>query len=257
MIAGDYAVDFLLRGFMQGAGFRLVVDERNHVGAFAGIGRRKEFMHGAERHIALQILVHIVAVTDALQGANHFEPDAVEQNRAADRGPPEKKSAPGFIAQHDYRTLLRIVHFIQPAALMDGQVTNLMDRCGNAIDSAAGLVEVADGADVAAPNHPGGRRHARTVAHNVLVVTEGKVILPQRGETTLHHRSTARPDKHYIFTDGGELLTVAGPESLSNSDQQEQGTNTPGDSEHGQERAQFVRPESGQSLAEDIEEQAH
>src|SRR5579864_2697480 len=96
---------------------------------------------------------------------------------------------------------------------MDGQVTNLMDRRGNAIDSAAGLVEIADCANVTAPNHRGGGRHAATVAHNVLIVAEGKVILAQGGETTLQRRSTARPDKHHILADGVELLAVSGPQS--------------------------------------------
>ena len=41
------------------------------------------------------------------------------------------------------------------------------------------------------------------------------------------------------------------------ADQQEQGTDSPRDSEHGQERAQLMRPEGSQGLPEDVENMAH
>jgi len=46
-------------------------------------------------------------------------------------------------------------------------------------------------------------------------------------------------------------------EALSQTDQQQQRTNAPSDAEHGQERAQLMRPESPEGLPDDIEDKAH
>ena len=84
VIPGDDFVDFLLRRSMQSARFRLVIDERNHVRSDPDIGRRKVLVHGAEGHVALEILVRVVAMADAFEGADHFKADAVEQDAGAD-----------------------------------------------------------------------------------------------------------------------------------------------------------------------------
>jgi len=73
----------------------------------------------------------------------------------------------------------------------------------------------------------------------------------------LHDRGTAGPDEHHVLAEAVELLAVAGAEAFPQADQQEQGTDSPGDSEHGQKRAQLVRPQGTKGLAEDVEDQAH
>ena len=120
MVAGNDLVNLQLRGFVQSARPRLVVDERNHIRSDAHVSGTKIFVHHAERHIALQILVHVVAMADARQRANHFKADAVEQNSRADRRTSQKHGAPRLIPQHDHRTFLLIVHIVDPAPFMHG-----------------------------------------------------------------------------------------------------------------------------------------
>ena len=50
---------------------------------------------------------------------------------------------------------------------------------------------------------------------------------------------------------------VAGSEAFAEADQQEQGTDPPGDAEHGEERTQFVRPEGAENLRENVEHHLH
>src|SRR5215471_4895475 len=64
----------------------------------------------------------------------------------------------------------------------------------------------------------------------------------------------ARPDEQNVFADGIELLAVPGAESLAQADQQKKRPDAPSDAKHGQKRAQFMRPERLQRLAEDVED---
>jgi hypothetical protein len=95
-----------------------------------------------------------------------------------------------------------------------------------------------------------------TFPKDVFIVAVGQIVPAQRRETALHNGGAARPEKHDIFADGIELLAVSGVETFTQADQQEQGSDAPGDSEYSQERAQFVRPESAECLAEDVEDVA-
>ena len=201
-----------------------------------------------KRDEAAQVQIHVVAVADFLQGANHGEADAVEQNGGADGWTPWKQRAPNFVADDDYGALLRIVHGIDPAAFVDRKVANLVDVGGHAHDLAAGLEKVAHRSDVVAGYYGGSRADAGAFAKNVFVIFVSQIVLAQGGEAALHYGSATGPDEHYVLAQGIELLAIAGTESFAQADQQQQGTDAPGDAEHGEERAQFVRPEGAEGL---------
>src|ERR1035441_7777441 len=152
-----------------------------------------------KRDEALQILVHVVAVADLLQRSDHFKPDSVEKYGGAHRRAAHKQGSASFIAQDDHWTFLEIVHLVQPAALIQWQVADLVEHGGNAPDGAAGLVENAHGPDIAAPGDRSGSTHTGTFAQNAFVVTVIEIVLAQGSKTSLHHRSAARPDEHHVF----------------------------------------------------------
>ena len=177
MIAGDDSMDFLSGRLVQGAGLRLVVNEGDHVGIIAHVGKAKIFAHGIEGDEAPEVQVHVVAVTDGLDGADDLEADSVEQDGCSYGRAAAKESAPDFVANYDDRTFLCVIHIVDPATFVDGQVADLVEHGGDADDLTAGLEEVADGANVAAGD---GRRrgaNARALAQNVRIVTIGEVVL--------------------------------------------------------------------------------
>src|SRR5208283_1001890 len=118
VIASDDLVYFLPSGFVQVARLGLIVDDRDDVGVNSNVGEPEIFTHRAEGHEALQILVEIVSVTDALQRTNDRKAYAVEKDGAADGGTAQEKRAPGFIADHDHGTFLLIVHLVDPAPFL-------------------------------------------------------------------------------------------------------------------------------------------
>src|SRR5579863_2865025 len=117
-----------------------------------------------KRHKALQVLVHVVSMTNALERADHLKGDAVEQNTGADCRAAQEQSAAGFITQNDHAAFLSIVQLIQPAAFVHRQVADLTEHGRNAHDGSAGLVEVAHFANVASPDDRSGRTYAGALA---------------------------------------------------------------------------------------------
>src|SRR6202158_2186933 len=172
-----------------------------------------------ERDEAAQVQIHVVAVADLLQGANHGEANPIEQNRGADGRAPRKEGAPDLVAYDDHGALLRVVHGIDPAALVDWQIADLIKVRGHAHDLAAGLEEIADRSNVPAGDGGSRRPRARTFGQNVLIVAVRKIVLPQCGETALHHGSPTRPDKHHILAQGIELLAISSAKSFSQTNE--------------------------------------
>jgi hypothetical protein len=140
---------------------------------------------------------------------------------------------------------------------VDGHVTDLVEVGRDADDLAAGLVEIADRANVVARNCRRGCADAATFAQNVLVVSLGQVVLVQGREAALHHGSATGPYKHHVLAERIELLAIAGTKPFTDADQQEQGTDAPGNAEHGQERAQLVGPKRAKRLPENVENMPH
>src|SRR5579864_2387103 len=194
---------------------------------------------------------------DALQGADHFKPHAIQENRASNRGPAREQRSPRFVSQDDDTTGLYFIHLVEPTPAIDGDVADAAEVGTHSIDLAARLKVVADGTNVIARNDRSRTSDAWTFGEHVFVIPGGQVILAQCREAALDRRSATRPDKQDILSNRVKLLPVAGAESFAQSYQQQQGTHAPGNPEHGKERTQFVRPESLQGLAEDVEDNAH
>jgi hypothetical protein len=140
-----------------------------------------------------------------------------------------------FVANDDYRALLNVVEFIDPSALVERQVTDLVEVCGYADDLAGGLVKIANGANIASGNGGGSRSHAGAFRRNVLKIAVSQIVLAQGRETALHDRSAPRPDEHHVFADGVELLPISGAESFTQAHQQQKRTDAPCNPKHREE----------------------
>ena len=69
--------------------------------------------------------------------------------------------------------------------------------------------------------------------------------------------SASRKKHHDVFAVLGKAALVSAAEAFAKADQQKQGTDSPGDAEHGKKRAQFVRPEGAKDLRENVEHHLH
>src|SRR6202034_2138382 len=63
--------------------------------------------------------------------------------------------------------------------------------------------------------------------------------------------------KHNVLSECGQLLLLAAAKTFSQAHQEEQRADAPGDSEHGEEGAQIVRPEGRERLADNGAQHAH
>src|SRR5664279_107172 len=99
--------------------------------------------------------------------------------------------------------------------------------------------------------------NVRRFLTDVEVVLVSEPLLAGGVHTALHDRSAAGEDHHDVFPNLREIALVASSEALAEANQEEQGTYTPGDAEHGEERPQFVRPEGAENLRENVNHHLH
>ena len=110
-------------------------------------------------------------------------------------------------------------------------------------DLAVGAGVIADRADVVA------RNQRRNIDRELRFTLDGKVIVigeiepPHRVETAFDRRRAPAEKEDDVLAESLQLLAIAIAEALAHSRQQQQRTYAPGDSKHGQEGAQLVRPQ--------------
>src|SRR6185295_7284321 len=85
--------------------------------------------------------------------------------------------------------------------------------------------------------------HRRHEAQSVGLITDrevifvGEVISLTGLQVPRHRRNSSRKDEHDVLAEGREVPYLAAAETLSQTHQQQQGADTPGNTEHGQKRA--------------------
>jgi len=179
------------------------------MGGNAGVQGAEVVLHGVERDHAAQVLIHVIAMAYLFERSDDFKANAIQQDRAAHGRTSGEQCAADFVADDDYRSSLDVVHLIQPSALSDRKVADLIEHGGHAQNLTAGLEEIADGANVAPRNHRCGGGYAGALLENVLIISIGQVVLAQGSEAAIHSRGAARPDKHHVFAQRIELFAVA------------------------------------------------
>src|SRR4029077_14844131 len=117
--------------------------------------------------------------------------------------------------------------------------------------------EFADGMHVVGDENGSDGANMWSFFSDVEVILVREPILASGVRAALNRRSAAGEEHHDVFAVLRKTALVAGSEALPEADQQEQGTDPPGDAEHGEERTQFVRPEGGENLREDVDHHLH
>src|SRR5579864_3709872 len=126
---------------------------------------------------------------DALQGADHFKPHAIQENGASNRGPAREQRSARFVSQDDDTTGLYFIHLVEPTPTIDGDVADAAEVGAHSVDLAARLKVVADRTNVAAGNDRSRASDTWTLGEHVFVIASGQVILAQCREAALHHGS--------------------------------------------------------------------
>ena len=149
------------------------------------------------------------------------------------------------------------VKIIQPAALGDRQITNLIEICRNSQQFSTALEIVADSTYVITLNYRRRQLYIWAIMLDVLEVAVSKKIPSQAGEAAVHCRGTAAPYEHDVLANLVKLLAVAGTKAFPQTDKQKQRADAPGNPEHSQKRPELVRPEGAEGLAKDLEQKTH
>ena len=138
--------------------------------------------------------------------------------------------------------MLYFIFLVDPAPRAHVNGADFVVLRHDAEDLAVGAGVLADGADVFTA------QYRRYVAHRLGIVADGEVVTvvelvgARRDLAAGHCRYLPAEDEHDILADIVELASLAGAKALTHAHQQQQRTHAPGDAEHGQKRAQLVRP---------------
>jgi len=112
--------------------------------------------HYLERNVAPHIEPHVVAATQMRHAAHHFKTDAIEEDECPNCGTAGKQDLQQFVPQHDYIAPLQSIQFIEPAAFLEGKVTDLIQLRLGAQNFPAASGEFADLVQIAAGNDGAG-----------------------------------------------------------------------------------------------------
>src|SRR6201996_2275971 len=83
------------------------------------------------------------------------------------------------------------------------------------------------------------------------------MVWPHARVLTGNGRNVAPGQKDHVIAESCHLSPLPGTEAFTQADQQQQRSHPPGNTEHGQEGAQFMRPDCIQNLPDNVPESAH
>lgn len=83
------------------------------------------------------------------------------------------------------------------------------------------------------------------------------MIVARGVHASLHSRSAAGKNHDDVLADFGEISLAAGAETFTEANEKQERTDSPGDSEHGEERTQFMRPEGAEDLRDYVDDELH
>src|SRR5258708_30160275 len=182
---------------------------------------------------------------------------SIEENERAHGGTSGKKVACHLIAEDDDVAFLTFVEVVQPAPQFQRKEADpVVLRFGSG-ELATGAGEFADRVHLIGDENGSDGANVRSFFTDVEVILVGEPILAGGVRAALNGRSAAGEEHHDVFAVLRKAALIAGSEALAEADQQNQGTDSPGDAEHGEERTQFVRPEGAENLRQDFDHHLH
>ena len=190
-----------------------IVDERDCILLFFAHEREK-FTHdriGQEHPIIGRV---IVPLTHALDHADHFEAQAVEQDCVSHRRPAREQVFQHLVANHGDETFLPLVAIVEPAPGGQRQISDGIVMRRYAADFAVGVAVLTDLANIQ-PREHGGRGANVRCAKNVRIVAVCEAIVPPRTHIAGNGRSASGKHEHDVFAERIQCAAVAGTESLA------------------------------------------
>src|SRR5439155_21904589 len=115
-----------------------------------------------------------VAAAAMGHAANHCKPDAIKLDERAHRWAPGEQRLQQFVTKHDHIASLRPVQFIEPASLLEGKVTDLVELRFCSQDFAARVGEFAHRMQVTTGNQGGSVADAWGLRADIEVVLIGE-----------------------------------------------------------------------------------
>ena len=241
MAGSDDLVNFVLRFGVQVFTDGRVVDKRNGIFGIC-LGQAKQVAHGFDGDEDAGVGAVIAVAANFIDHADDVETDSVEKNRGTHGRTSGEHVLEHFPSHDGHAAALGVVFIVEPAAGTDGHVANLVVIGGHAEDLAVGRAVVADGADVFTIQHWRQSADELRLLANGGIIGIGKVISLPGLCAALDCRDASGKHEHYVLSQGPELSFLAAAETFSQTYQKQQRAYAPGDSEHGEEGAQLVRP---------------
>ncbi len=183
---------------------------------------------------------------DLLQNSDHLERNIVQHDGGAHGLASVVEGFRQFDAEHGDAHPAVFVSVGNPAACLDRNRADVGVDRRHTEDLSVGTVVFADSADVFAIQNWGDALYQVRLVLDVEVVLISQLVGKHRLQAAFDGRYAAAEDKHDVLPDAGELFVLAGAKALAKSNQKQQRADSPRDSEHGEERAQFMRPQGAE-----------
>ena len=177
--------------------------------------------HYLERDVGTHVQPIVVAAAEVRHAANDFKPDAIQQDKCAYRGPPGKQGLQQLVTEDDHISSLRSVHFIEPASLLEREITYPVKLRLRTQDFATGVGEFAHLVQVGARKQRAGVADVWSFLTDIYVVLVGKQIGTGGVHAALYRWRAPGKDKHDVLAELGQLALVAGAEAFAHAHQQQ------------------------------------
>ena len=192
-----------------------------------------------------------------LTHADDFKADAIEQDGRAHGRASGKYVLQQLPANHGDPARFGVVLIVEPAARPHGDIADLVVLGRNAEHLAVGGTVIADGANVLAVEHGGKILERARLAANGEVILISEMVGAAGLRAAFDGGNASGEGEHDVLAEVLQLLLLPAAEALAQADQQQQRSDSPGNAEHGEKRAQLVGPQRGQRLANDFDEHPH
>ncbi len=141
-----------------------------------------------------------------------------------------------LIAENHHIAFLNFVQGVEPPSLLHREKADSVVLRFDPVELAARARELADRMHVVAGEDGSNGAYVRRFFTDVEVILVSKMVLAGGVHAPLNRRGAAREHHDDVFAIFRKVAPVARAEALAQPDQQQQGPDTPGDAEHGEER---------------------
>ena len=235
---------------------RLVIDKRNRILRIR-LDQREQIPHGLNRDEDPRVRPVIAVPAHLSDHADHIKTHPIQQDGGPHRRPPGKHILEQLPSHNGHAAAFTVVLIVEPAAWFHRHIANPVVVRGNSEDLSIGGSIIANRAYVFAVENRRQCADKFGLGPHRQVVSVCEIVCLPGLSAARDCRDAPGKHEHDVLSERGKLLFLAAAESFSQAHQQQKRAHPPGNSEHGEERAQLMRPQSGQRLPDNVEEHSH